>query len=115
MAAIAVASFVALVSGLLAFPLPWKLSLPWVPSLGVGLDIRIDALSAQFLALITGIGALVFIYAPAYMQGGSGGDRPMSIAGLGRDGRALLGHANIEMVHQHHGQLLSFDDDINRI
>ncbi len=59
--------FVALVWGLAAFPLPWQLRLDWVPSLGVGLDWRIDALSAQFLVLITGIGTLVFVYASGYL------------------------------------------------
>jgi len=59
--------FAGLVWALNAAPLPWQLQLEWVPSLGVGLDWHIDALSAQFLVLITGIGTMVFIYASDYM------------------------------------------------
>ncbi|MGD2054494.1 MAG: proton-conducting transporter membrane subunit, partial [Gammaproteobacteria bacterium] len=50
-----------------SIPLPWQLQLAWVPSLGIGLDWHIDALSAQFLVLITGIGTMVFVYASGYM------------------------------------------------
>jgi multicomponent Na+:H+ antiporter subunit A len=56
-------------------PLPWRLHLEWVPSLGVGLDWHIDALSAQFLVLITGIGTMVFIYASGYMAHDSNAGR----------------------------------------
>jgi multicomponent Na+:H+ antiporter subunit A len=59
--------FVGLIGTMLTFPLPWQLHLDWVPSLGVGLDWHVDALSAQFLVLITGIGTMVFIYASGYM------------------------------------------------
>ncbi len=59
--------FIGLVWALSAIALPWQLQLDWVPSLGVGLDWYIDALSAQFLVLITGIGTMVFIYASGYM------------------------------------------------
>ena len=48
-------------------PLPWQFRLEWVPSLAVGLDWYIDGLSAQFLILITGVGAMVFVYASGYM------------------------------------------------
>ena len=48
-------------------PLPWQLQFAWVPSLGLGFDFFIDGLSAQFLILITGIGAMVFVYASGYM------------------------------------------------
>ncbi|TAH51243.1 MAG: DUF4040 domain-containing protein [Betaproteobacteria bacterium] len=61
------AAFSALAWGLLHFPLPWRLELPWVPALGVSLAFRIDGLSAQMLALITGIGTLVFVYASGYL------------------------------------------------
>lgn len=47
--------------------LPWEQQFTWVPSLGVGFDWYIDGLSAQFLILITGIGAMVFVYASGYM------------------------------------------------
>jgi len=41
----------------------------WIPSLGINLDFRLDGLSMLFVMLITGIGALVFFYASAYLQG----------------------------------------------
>ena len=42
-------------------------SYPWVPSLGVELGFRLDGLSATFALLITGIGALVLVYAGGYL------------------------------------------------
>jgi multicomponent Na+:H+ antiporter subunit A len=42
---------------------------PWVPSLGIALDFRLDGLSLVFSLLITGIGTLVFWYAAAYLKG----------------------------------------------
>jgi len=59
--------FGALIWGLLHHPLPWSGDWAWVPHLGVEFTVHIDGLSAQFLALITGIGALVCIYASAYL------------------------------------------------
>ena len=59
--------FAGLVVSLATVPLPWRASLEWVPSLGVSLDWHVDALSAQFLVLITGIGAMVFLYASGYL------------------------------------------------
>lgn len=44
-------------------------SLPWAPSLGVDLRFYLDGLSLIFALMITGIGALVFFYAGAYMKG----------------------------------------------
>jgi len=41
----------------------------------VGLDWRVDALSAQFLVLITGIGTLVFVYAGGYLAHTTGAGR----------------------------------------
>ena len=41
----------------------------WVPSLGINLDFRLDGLSLLFSLLITGIGALIFIYASNYLKG----------------------------------------------
>ena len=41
----------------------------WVPDLGVGLAFRLDGLSLLFALIITGIGALVVIYASGYMAG----------------------------------------------
>ncbi|MCS7222068.1 MAG: Na(+)/H(+) antiporter subunit A, partial [Anaerolineae bacterium] len=44
-------------------------SYPWVPSLGVNLSFYIDGLSLLFALLISGIGALVVIYAGGYLAG----------------------------------------------
>ena len=41
----------------------------WVPSLGIALSWQIDGLSLLFALLITGIGALVLIYAGGYLAG----------------------------------------------
>jgi multicomponent Na+:H+ antiporter subunit A len=60
--------FVLLSWGLITTPLPWQLQLEWVPSLNIGLDWTVDALSAQFLVLITGIGTMVFVYASGYLS-----------------------------------------------
>ncbi|WP_437941010.1 putative monovalent cation/H+ antiporter subunit A [Sorangium sp. So ce341] len=43
-------------------------SLPWIPSLGVGLAVRLDGLSLVFLGLICGIGALIVVYASEYLR-----------------------------------------------
>jgi len=44
-------------------------SLPWVPGLGVELAFRLDGLAAVFALLVTGIGALVVVYAGGYLGG----------------------------------------------
>lgn len=44
-------------------------SIPWVPSLGINLSFYVDGLSLIFALLITVIGALVIIYAGAYLAG----------------------------------------------
>jgi multicomponent K+:H+ antiporter subunit A len=46
--------------------LRWHLS--WLPSLGLDLTLRLDGLSWLFSLLITGIGALVVLYARYYMS-----------------------------------------------
>jgi multicomponent Na+:H+ antiporter subunit A len=61
------AAFLALVWGLNQHALPWTLTLDWAPSLGLAAAFRVDGLAAQMLALITGIGALVFVYASGYL------------------------------------------------
>lgn len=61
------AAFGLLIWGLIQHPLPWRLDLPWVPGLGIDLAFRVDAFSAQMLALITGVGTLVFVYASGYL------------------------------------------------
>lgn len=42
---------------------------PWSPSLGLSLSFQLDGLGLLFALLISGIGALVTIYAGDYMQG----------------------------------------------
>ncbi len=44
-------------------------SVAWVPSLGVNASLLVDGLAVLMLTLIGLIGAAVFAYAPAYMQG----------------------------------------------
>jgi multicomponent Na+:H+ antiporter subunit A len=60
-------TFLALIWGLTHYPLPWRGSLDWAPSLGLAFTVYVDGLSAQLLALIIGIGALVFLYASSYL------------------------------------------------
>lgn len=43
-------------------------SVPWVPALGVEFALRLDGLSLAFALLITGIGAIVLLYAAAYFR-----------------------------------------------
>lgn len=44
-------------------------NLPWVPSLGISIDLYLDGLSLFFALLITGIGTLIFSYAAEYLRG----------------------------------------------
>ncbi len=44
-------------------------STPWVTSLGVNLDFRLDGLSLLFALLVTGIGTAIFFYARTYLKG----------------------------------------------
>jgi multicomponent Na+:H+ antiporter subunit A len=46
-------------------------SLPWIPSLDIALGLRLDGLSALFLIIVLGIGALVMAYSARYMSPGS--------------------------------------------
>ncbi len=48
-------------------PLRW--AVPWIPGLGIDLSFWLDGLSLLFGLLISGIGALVFLYAGRYMAG----------------------------------------------
>ena len=45
-----------------------RVSYPWVASLGINLSFYLDGLSLLFALLITGIGALVLIYAGGYLK-----------------------------------------------
>lgn len=80
--ALPVAGFGLLVWGLLHHSLPWALTLEWVPSLGLDAAFRVDGLAAQMLALITGIGALVFVYAHGYLDHEPRRDRLLAILAL---------------------------------
>lgn len=42
---------------------------PWTPSLGISLSFYLDGLSLLFALLISGIGALVLVYAGSYQKG----------------------------------------------
>jgi len=46
-----------------------QFSLLWIPSLGINLSFYADGLSLLFIILISGIGALVLIFAGAYLSG----------------------------------------------
>jgi len=46
---------------------PVECVLDWVPSLGVSVALRADGLAVLFAALVTGIGALVFLFAASYL------------------------------------------------
>ena len=43
--------------------------LPWAPSLGLSLSFNLDGLGLLFALLITGIGALIVLYASRYLEG----------------------------------------------
>jgi multicomponent Na+:H+ antiporter subunit A len=47
----------------------------WIPELGLHLELKLDALSLIFGLLITGIGALVFLFAFPYMKSYEGRGR----------------------------------------
>jgi multicomponent Na+:H+ antiporter subunit A len=47
----------------------------WAPSLGVGMTLRLDGFAFLFCLLVTGIGALVVVYAGAYLTESSQSDR----------------------------------------
>ena len=47
----------------------------WISELGLGLSFILDGFSLSFALLVTGIGAMVFFYAQAYMKKYSGTDR----------------------------------------
>ncbi len=44
----------------------------WIPQLGLNIEFVLDGLSMVFALLVTGIGALVFLYAGAYMKSYTG-------------------------------------------
>ena len=52
--------------------LPLTAHVDWIPSLGISFGVHVDALSMLLVLLITGIGALVFVYAAGYSAGDPG-------------------------------------------
>jgi multicomponent Na+:H+ antiporter subunit A len=48
---------------------PLVITSPWVPSLGVTLSFYVDGLSRLFALVISGIGALIVVYAGGYLGG----------------------------------------------
>src|SRR5690606_21946914 len=63
----------------------------WAPSLGVDLSWRLDGFSLLFALLITGVGALVIVYAGAYMSEASVADRARFLTQLLLFMTAMLG------------------------
>lgn len=41
----------------------------WVPALDIGIDLRLDGFAALMVALVSGIGLLVCVYAVSYFKG----------------------------------------------
>ncbi|BBK41344.1 Na(+)/H(+) antiporter subunit A [Allostella vacuolata] len=68
-AATAAAGFACYLAGLLALSEGGRITAPLmaVPSLGIGGGLAADGLSLLFAMLITGIGALIFLYSSAYL------------------------------------------------
>lgn len=60
-------------------------SVRWVPQLDLALSFRIDALALLLVLIVTGVGALVFLYCTAYFRPGD--------AGVGRFAGILLAFA----------------------
>jgi len=54
---------------------PLETVVPWVPELGLAISLRMDALSALLVLIVTGVGALVFVYCAAYFRPGDAGIR----------------------------------------
>ena len=44
-------------------------SVEWLPALDVAFAFRIDGLALLFVLLVSGIGALIFVYTSAYFKG----------------------------------------------
>lgn len=65
--AFAFAGFASLVPAVAAGGAP-TLVVPWVPALGVEAAFRLDGLGLAFALLVTGIGALILLYAATYFQ-----------------------------------------------
>jgi multicomponent Na+:H+ antiporter subunit A len=57
------------VAGPIAAGSPARLSLAWIPTLGVAFSLYVDGLGLVFALLITGIGALITVYSGGYLAG----------------------------------------------
>jgi multicomponent Na+:H+ antiporter subunit A len=64
-AAVATIGFAGLVPAVVRGEIP-TVAIPWVPRFGIDFAFRIDGLALAFLLLISGIGALVLLYAATY-------------------------------------------------
>ena len=47
----------------------YRTGFAWAPSFGLGLSFRVDGLSLLFALLISGVGAIVMVYAGGYLRG----------------------------------------------
>lgn len=65
--ALAFAAFASRVPEVAAGSAP-TLALPWVPALGIEAAFRLDGLALAFALLVTGIGALIHLYAATYFR-----------------------------------------------
>lgn len=52
---------------------PPRFTWEWIPELGIGIDLRMDALSAILALVVLGVGALVLAYCASYFHGGEEG------------------------------------------
>jgi multicomponent Na+:H+ antiporter subunit A len=52
---------------------------PWLPALGMSLSFRLDGLALMFALVVTGVGALVVVYAWSYLAGAPGRARGMAL------------------------------------
>ncbi|MDH3293490.1 MAG: proton-conducting transporter membrane subunit [Acidimicrobiia bacterium] len=88
-AGLAVASFAPAVTGVWAIEElilgvePVVTELVWVERLGLSLRFRVDAVSLLMTALVSGIGALLFLYAISYFDAASAGAIRFPVALLG--------------------------------
>jgi len=42
--------------------------IPWLPEIGLNIELRLDGLSMAFALLVSGIGALIFLFSKVYME-----------------------------------------------
>ncbi|MFN2168805.1 MAG: proton-conducting transporter membrane subunit, partial [Anaerolineae bacterium] len=86
-------------------PLTWRLE--WIPSLGLGLSLYYDHLSGLFALLVTGIGALVVVYAGYYFRPDHIPESPSHPGGEGRrerDGLAAISGPSPTLALRHKGR-----------